>query len=195
MNLAIQSLALFSVGLIANYWLGSQALIRKHTYVTKIFVQVGIALAVGLIVWSAEYGLEYAFMAAVLIWVFLDPAYKGAQVRVRKAGFEAEISKQSDILNTNYGAVLDSLNPDSIVRITHTVKQNLDSFLNVYVIWKFENEGYKFDLSKKKAFQEGEITLSKNLLRSEVEDTMRQIIQMAIKNNCSYLGVEVSIQA
>jgi hypothetical protein len=116
-------------------------------------------------------------------------------VRVRKAGFEAEISKQSDILNTNYGAVLDSLNPDSIVRITHTVKQNLDSFLNVYVIWKFENEGYKFDLSKKKAFKEGDITLSKNLLRSEVEDSMRQIIQMAIKNNCSYLGVEVSIQA
>ena len=194
MNLAIYCLGLFSLGLIVNYWLGSQFLIRKHTYLYKTFIQVGIALAVGLIVWSGEYGLEFAFMSAVLTWVFLDPAYKGSQVRVRKAELEAEISKQREILNTNYGAVLDSLNPDSIVRITHTVKENLDSFLNVYVIWKFENEGYKFDLSKKKAFKEGEITLSKSLLRSEVEDSMRQIIQMAIKNNCSYLGVEVSIQ-
>lgn len=194
MNWAVYSLALYSLGLIANYWLGSQALIRKHTYLTKIFVQVGIALAVGLVVWAGEYGLEFAFMSAVITWVFLDPAYKGAQVRVRKAELEAEISKQREILNTNYGPVLQSLGKHNVIQITHKMKLNLDSFLNVYVIWKFENEGYKFDLSKKKQFKEGEITLSKNLLRSEVEDSVRQIIQMSIKNNCVYLGAEVSIQ-
>jgi hypothetical protein len=191
-NLAIYCLGLFSLGLIVNYWLGSQFLIRKHTYLYKIFIQVGIALAVGLIVWSGEYGLEFAFMSAVLTWVFLDPAYKGAQVRVRKAELEAEISKHREILNSNYGAELDSLSPGTRIRITYKLKENLDSFLNGKVINKLKNEGYRFDFSKKKLFKEGEITLSKNLLRSEIEDSMRQIIEMSIKNNCVYLGAEVS---